>query len=342
MAATPGIEALGPDVSYDFMGGAGCAPAWTSAYGWEQAIRSVRRCAWRRRPPPAARMLLNLVVTDPDSAALGPSYLLCVRPPAPTGRLSAYRVELRADGRLLGRHRLHELDLVHATSGQPFPKHFLEAVSWDPAVDSLAVYRDGVLVDNVALGDEEPVLEDVNVDPIGVGAAAVAVSWAPAPPGDEDPTRYLVRYSNDDGASWTALAADLKAAAIQLRLDGLPGGERCRIEVAASRLGRTAVRQSAAFPRAPVPLHGDRPASAARRRDAELAVTDVVELLGTAFSPDRPPVPSEALRWSYTQAPEAEEELGDGARLLIRHDAAAGHQHHPPASGWCGTLLRHR
>ena len=135
VAGTPGIEALGPDVSYDFMGGAGCAPAWTSAYGWEQAIRSVRRCAWRRRPPPAARMLLNLVVTDPDSAALGPSYLLCVRPPAPTGRLSAYRVELlRADGRLLGRHRLHELDLVHATSGQPFPKRFLEAVSWDPAV----------------------------------------------------------------------------------------------------------------------------------------------------------------------------------------------------------------
>ena len=176
-----------------------------------------------------------------------------------------------------------------------------------------------MLVDNVALGDEEPVLEDVNVDPIGVGAAVVAVSWAPAPPGDEDPTRYLVRYSNDDGASWTALAADLKAAAIQLRLDGLPGGERCRIEVAASRLGRTAVRQSAAFPRAPVPLRTEivRPRPPAGGT-VELAVTDVVELLGTAFSPDRPPVPSEALRWSYTQAPEAEEELGVGARLLIR------------------------
>lgn len=322
------LEALAPEDCFDYMGTADCTPEWTSAYGWIVAQRGARARAWRRRAPRACRMmLLDLTVAAPDDAVLGPSHFVDARPPAPLGPPSGYSVEMRDACRtILGRSVLHRLDLTeHRITGPDvgaFPARFIEAIPWDDRAHELVVRHGGDLVSVITLAEDAP----------GIGAVAVVgpdangaheISWAADPRND---VHHLVRYS-PGGSDWYAIETAFKGDALTVDLRGLPAGDACVIEVAASRRGRTALSRSEPFARERQPRQAvialPRPLDDGGPR--RVSPTALVEFAGWAFSPDEPPAVGDELQWRAVDQAGGETVLGQGPRLVMAaRDLPAG------------------
>jgi hypothetical protein len=58
----------------------------------------------------------------------------------------------------------------------------------------------------------------------------VTVAWESRHPSDA-PLTSVASYSSDDGASWQPLGLPTAGNEVELDLDALPGGERCRVSV---------------------------------------------------------------------------------------------------------------
>lgn len=313
------LSALDPTAPvFDYMGTAACAPDWTSAYGYRWAMRGARRCVWRQRAPRAERMLIDLRVADDGVAELGPSYIVETAPPTPRGTPSAVAVDLLAgDGTVLRRHRLHHLDPPTDPSAAELPTRFIEAVPWHPGTRAIRVRHAGLPVATIPIGIAMVGLVEPRVERHSEDGRQVRLIWGPGPADDE--TRFLVRFTNDGGGDWYVLAVDVPDTSLDLDLGGLPGGPECAFEVAATKEGRTTVRRTDPFAIEPLPRRvaivtprgdGDEPAVLG---DAEL-----VELIGSAFSPDLARPPLERLQWTVVDdEAEGERRLGQGERLVI-------------------------
>jgi hypothetical protein len=104
---------------------------------------------------------------------------------------------------------------------------------------------------------------------------------------------YLVRYSNDDGGTWRALAPRLRDTEFTVDLDRLPGGEACRLQVLATEGIRTgqAVTEAFRVPRRPREVVIAAPTG-------EVAAGEPVTLVGEAFSQHHGVASPSELRWS--------------------------------------------
>ena len=47
----------------------------------------------------------------------------------------------------------------------------------------------------------------------------------------DDGQHTMIRYTNDNGETWQAIAAGIKDASHLVNLDLLPGGKECRLEI---------------------------------------------------------------------------------------------------------------
>lgn len=109
------------------------------------------------------------------------------------------------------------------------------------------------------------------------------VEWSVEEPKDAPAAAISIRFSNDDGRTWRALATGCQGTQHLVDLDVLPGGERCRLQVVASKGLRTAVTETESFvverkPRRPYivkPQDGD-----------TYQQGSPVVLMGAGFSPD--------------------------------------------------------
>jgi hypothetical protein len=105
----------------------------------------------------------------------------------------------------------------------------------------------------------------------------------------------MLRYSNDDGATWRAVAAGLTEPHHIVNLDLLPGGQRCHFEATASAGIRTAASVTAPFavPIKPVQAHIHAPP-----QNASIAQGELLELRGLGYSPDFGTSAFEDLVWT--------------------------------------------
>jgi hypothetical protein len=126
--------------------------------------------------------------------------------------------------------------------------------------------------------------------------------------GSEGEQSALIRYSNDDGKTWQAIAADVKDTSHLVNLDLLPGGKACRLEVIPSSLEKASV-QTEPFEVSIKP----RKAFLYSPREGETFTNgNPVMLLGGAYSPDHTPCTVEAVSWHSN----LQGHLGTGNQLL--------------------------
>jgi hypothetical protein len=123
---------------------------------------------------------------------------------------------------------------------------FHEAMPWDPAAKSLAFRREGEVIHTRDVEDAPPRINVEAAQVVEEHPDLLGVEWT-AEASTGEASRYIVRYSHNDGEGWRAVAAELTEPHYDVNLNGLPGGEHCRIHVIASSGIRTAVATTSVF-----------------------------------------------------------------------------------------------
>lgn len=119
-------------------------------------------------------------------------------------------------------------------------------VPFHPETERIVFEYDGVVVEEVAVPDRAPVIEEVEVERTDEGWQ---IRWEAHHP-DEEPLHYHVRTSADAGETWRRIAWRLTQPRTTVRHDDLVGGEDCLVEVVAyDGVNTTAVRSE--VPEAP-------------------------------------------------------------------------------------------
>jgi hypothetical protein len=197
------------------------------------------------RPIEGEYLHLNFRVHRDGRIDLLPSFHLPGAVPtqmvAPTARVA---VELRGpDEKVFGFYRCHQ-DML-ADPGGPF-LDFHEVVPWNPQTATLGFVFDG---DRVQAFEVEESAPEMTAPPTMTRRRQKATYRWGASHRDrgEEAVNYLVRYSNDGGATWRAIAAGLTEPSLEADLDNLPGGERCILQVVASAGIRTTIVETEPF-----------------------------------------------------------------------------------------------
>ncbi|MEF8856118.1 MAG: hypothetical protein V5A16_01715 [Haloplanus sp.] len=102
-------------------------------------------------------------------------------------------------------------------------------VPFHPETKRIVFEYDGVVVEEIVVPDEPPVVGDVRVDRTDDGWR---IRWEASHPA-EQPLHYHVRTSADAGETWRRLAWRLQEPRTTVRHDDLVGGENCLVEVVA-------------------------------------------------------------------------------------------------------------
>ena len=126
----------------------------------------------------------------------------------------------------------------------------------------------------------------------------------------------MLRYSNDTGNSWRAIATALSVTEYTVDLDTLPGGDSCVFQVLASAGIRTASATTTPF------AVGRKPATTSivlPRDEAAFVHGDTVTLFGTVSSGDGIGGDGDTLSWSSS----IDGFLGSGSQLAV-HTLSAG------------------
>jgi hypothetical protein len=140
---------------------------------------------------------------------------------------------------------------------------------------------------------------------------------APGGKAIRQPVHFILRYSNDGGATWRAVAADLTEPQHVVNLDLLPGGAKCMFQVIAS----SGIRSSVA---ATKPLEVPRkPRKAYILSPANSGMTfkqgEGVVLLGGGFSPDFETTNFEDVVWTSDR----DGVIGTGYEVIV-HTLSVG------------------
>lgn len=290
-----------PSSTYDFM--SYCSPVWTSPYtyiGLKNAISSSNAASSAERPHTRNhvidRLHINVRVHRGGRIELLPSFHLFGHVPdagIERGPASDVRCDLMsAEGKVLFSQRCHLANLHHSLDDLSYDLH--EVLPWFDDVETIVFRRGSEVVGDISIGEApkltlcKPKLER---RVLTVEWTAQATSTAPEP-------TCLVRYSNDDGATWRTIAADLTSGRHQVSLDTLPGGPRCRVQVVAAAAIRTATAESEPFE---VETQARKAYLVNPREPVTVTLGEMVTLQGDGFSPDQGMAPFTDVRWSSSQ-----------------------------------------
>jgi hypothetical protein len=128
---------------------------------------------------------------------------------------------------------------------------------------------------------------------------------------DNDPLRFSVQFSNDDGATWRTLRINEGSFSFVANPRFLPGGVQCRVRAIASDGFNSAVGTSAPFV---LPGHAPEPFIGGVRDGQRLAFGTTESLLGFALDAEEGSLPSASLNWNLA-GPTAR--AGTGASLPL-------------------------
>jgi hypothetical protein len=316
-----------PANTFDFM--SYCSPVWVSPYTYVALKNTIAAIPAAVAPGRAEVrdvlsdcLYLNFRLHQDDRIELLPSYLL-EGPPAglDVRDLSDLRLHLIGPGgEVIAIHQCHVRD-PHQSRDKPY-MDFHETVLWDPTAEAIAFYREGERLYVVDLGQEPPAVRVRQPQPVEAGGDLVRLDWTmdrKAPAGRSANLTYVVRYTCDDGQNWRVVAADLTEPHHVIDLALLPGGERCRFQVAASAGIRTTLAETETFavPRKPVRVHILSP-----KDGSQLSEDEPLLLNGFGYSPDFGTTEPEDGVWTSSH----DGNLGVGQQLLIPHLTPGRHR----------------
>ena len=295
---TANFTVFNPHNTFDFM--SWCRPVWVSPYtymGLKNAIVTsvpspqVERAEVRDVPRDYLYLIFRVHRDDRVELLIG-FHLYGPAPGLDTGVLSSVWCDLIGpDGEIVASRRCHQDP--HQSPDDPY-MDFHETLPWDPAVKAIAFRREREVIYTYDVEEAPPSISIEAPKAIERRTGMVRVEWtAEVPPGTS--VWYMLRYSNDDGESWRAVAAGLTELHYDVDLNLLPGGERCRLQVVASSGIRTAVADTLPFAVAVKPVQARilSPADGTVIGEGER-----LELRGIGFSPDFGTTTFEDMVWS--------------------------------------------
>lgn len=230
------------------------------------------------------------------------------RPRRPSRRESAVRAELfdEAERLLL----VHFLELgAECSEGRPSSGLCLRGwVPFPAQTQAIRFSRGSVQLHEIIVSRAKPTLE---------------LQWRPPedPRGPQSVTwrgghaeglvlEYFCRYSWDDGRRWARIGWRTRATEMQVDLDNLPGGERCRIAIVATDGVNTTTVCSEPFP---VEVRPCRVSILSPLDGQHLPTSQPVLLVGQGYFLEERRVEKEALRWHSS----LDGELGCGGLLEL-------------------------
>jgi hypothetical protein len=108
--------------------------------------------------------------------------------------------------------------------------------------------REPVRLAHLSVAERAPRVEILEA-PRGEARGRQKLQWRAE--GDPPPVQFRIRYSNDDGQRWQAMAWPTTEREIEIDLDQFPGGDRCRIAILATNGTRSEEAISEPFRVAP-------------------------------------------------------------------------------------------
>jgi hypothetical protein len=165
-----------------------------------------------------------------------------------------------------------------------------------PLPEETAIVRfllDDILLEEYRVPEGQPrtVLTAVP-EPGAVGK--VTITWASDHPG-RVPLTHAVGFSADDGQTWDPIGLPIQRNELELDLDALPGGERCRVCVKTTDGVHMVAAVSEPFP---LPLKPCVPMILAPEPELELALGATLRLQGQGYWREERRPEFDALSWS--------------------------------------------
>ncbi len=301
---------------------------WISIYNWEILFpnRGASALAAAGMAAPAGDLFGPLLLVhaqiDPTAnrAQLDPAYCL----PPGVADLQRVRESFAAAGRLPADSpfKIRLVDgagnvlsqtpcvLVSSSDGaQGNTLGLMQFVPFPPATRLFQIVRDHVVLAERLISGHAPTL--VLAPPfVDVANETLVLNWHGAD-ADNDYLLFTVQYSDDDGATWTALDADNPNLTMTVSTRSLPGGPAARVRMIATDGVNCAVAVSEPFPLA---KHAPELEIAGVREGQRLAFGALAELQGVVQDAEDLNRPRDHLVWNLTgPTPRA----GTGVRLPL-------------------------
>jgi hypothetical protein len=231
---------------------------WVSPYNYTRMMRVIRSTAGTGDAILADGgigdlLLLNFRVFRDGRVEVLPSYPVTGVPWTEDSRAQSDVVLdlYTRDGELIDSYRSRQHNPYQDPDGPYVDYH--EVLPWHGDVGEIVFARHRIELDRVRVGGTR---REVRLEPIiraqpGRRGDLARIEWTVDGPNQrEDSARQtaaLIRYTNDGGRSWQAVAANVQEAGTVVNLDLLPGGEACHFEVIVASGLQAAVARSEAF-----------------------------------------------------------------------------------------------
>jgi hypothetical protein len=235
-----------PAVTADFM--SYCGNPWVSPYtylGLLNTFQSAARIAGSSALQNQEVLTAAFSISSSGKVGSFQSGFPRVAPSSPAnGEATPFAVELHDEsGNPIVRERLRLTSPYQSLDDAQLD--FSVGLPWRPNARAFVIKRDDQVVHTQPIGKSAPTVE---LKPLPRGperSGKIPVSWVASGTG-KGKWRYTLRYSNDNGQTWFALA-NLTATEHTVDLDQLPGGDQCLLQVLCAADMRAGVATSAPF-----------------------------------------------------------------------------------------------
>jgi hypothetical protein len=206
---------------------------------------------------------------------------------------------------------LEEVPLVIevAEDGDPLSGVFHQFITRPPGLRTLHIVKGGVLLAELTASAQPPVIHGVSaVHDDTVPALRIEINATDA---DQDPLRFSVQFSNDDGATWRTLRVNEGAFSFHVDPRFVAGGASCRVRVIATDGFHSAVAVSEPFA---LPVAAPEVFIGGLVKGQRLAYGTGKNLHGFALDAEDGSLPAAALQWNLA-GPTPRQGTGDTLSL---------------------------
>jgi hypothetical protein len=257
-------------------------------------------------------LVSGLVYTPSLTVTFGTFYPLTSTVPTDASSGVAYCLELRNATEAVLDSRCFDLTFTNPETGEPVnAQAFTLVLPYPEGTRSIVLTHQGEELGRVVASDNAPSVQLISPnggESWGAGGT-YTVTWTASDP-DNDPLRFIVSYSPDNGTTWMPLALDISTSYLVVDSHNLPGSTSALFKVEASDQMHMAEDVSDApftverkGPQAFILAPGD---------GATIPVGQPLWLQGYAYDLEDGTLPDTALRWSSSR----DGDLGTGSQVL--------------------------